>query len=219
MLLVESGYPIKFDNVLIRLWADIQTSLPVRINAEATTSDKYITIWTGGKPVEIESVSDQFQWYANVDRSVFEPNIPDDYTFISDEADSHDEGKAVLGLRKFAELTGGQYPSNLEMMTVLQESCPVIQKYIDKNPDNEEKIEKMRKVILAAKSSCLFYTELVKQNKDVVYYGDTVTAEDTDAALMRWKISDDEYRVIFGDLTAENIPAEQLAELEGSSSE
>jgi hypothetical protein len=218
-LLVESGYPIKFDNVLIRLWADIQTSLPVRIDAEATTSDKYITTWTGGKPVEIESVADQFQWYANVDRSVFEPNIPDDYTFISDEADSHDEGKAVLGLQKFAELTGGQYPSNLEMMTVLQESCPVIQKYIDKNPDNEEKIEKMRKVILAAKSSCLFYTELVKQNKDVVYYGDTVTAEDTDAALMRWKISDDEYRVIFGDLTAENIPAEQLAELEGSSSE
>jgi len=31
---------------------------------------------------------------------------------------------------------------------------------------------------------------------------------------MRWKISDDQYRVIFGDLTIENVSAEALAELE-----
>ena len=41
-----------------------------------------------------------------------------------------------------------------------------------------------------------------------------MTADDIDAVLMRWKISDGEYRVIFGGLTTENITAEELAELE-----
>jgi hypothetical protein len=35
-----------------------------------------------------------------------------------------------------------------------------------------------------------------------------------EAVLLRWKISDDQYRVIFGDLSAMNVTAEQLAELE-----
>ena len=74
-------------------------------------------------------------------------------------------------------------------------------------------------MILDAKPSCLFYTELVKQDKNAAYYGDTVTADDVDAVLMRWRISDDEYRVIFGDLTAENVFAERLAELERQISE
>jgi len=32
--------------------------------------------------------------------------------------------------------------------------------------------------------------------------------------LLRWKISDNQYRVIFGDLTAADVTAEELAELE-----
>ena len=51
-------------------------------------------------------------------------------------------------------------------------------------------------------------------DKDVAYYGDRVTAKDVDKVLMRWKISKDEYRIIYGDLTAENVSTEQLAELE-----
>jgi len=73
--------------------------------------------------------------------------------------------------------------------------------------------EAMQKVV-KVQGACMFYAELVREGKDPAYYGDRVTAEDTDAVLMRWRISDDEYRVIFGDLTAENVTAERLAELE-----
>ena len=216
VLLANMGYPVKFDNLMMRFWVDVQTSLPIQIEFEAVTSDKFVTIWSGGKPIRAEAVVDEFEWYAELDQSIFEPNIPNDYTLVSDEADSTGEGKAVLGLETFAELTGGQYPNNLDMMTVLQQGCPVIQEYISEKPDDEEGIEKMREMIFGAKPSCLFYAELVKQGKDVAYYGDSVTDEDANAVLMRWKISDDEYRVIFGDLTTENIGAEQLAELEKS---
>ena len=60
----------------------------------------------------------------------------------------------------------------------------------------------------------MFYGKLVKENKDVAYYGDKVTAQDVDKVLMRWKISDNEYRVIFGDLSTLDVGAEKLAELE-----
>jgi hypothetical protein len=49
-----------------------------------------------------------------------------------------------------------------------------------------------------------------------VYYGNVVTPKDADKVLMRWKLSDNEYRVIFGDLHAETVSPERLAELEKS---
>ena len=38
--------------------------------------------------------------------------------------------------------------------------------------------------------------------------------KDADRVLLRWKLSDKEYRVIFGDLHAETVSPERLAELE-----
>jgi hypothetical protein len=59
-----------------------------------------------------------------------------------------------------------------------------------------------------------FYTWLQFDKKDPAYYGKTVTPKNTDKVLMRWKVSDNEYRVIFGDLHAEMVTADALAELE-----
>ena len=61
-----------------------------------------------------------------------------------------------------------------------------------------------------------FYMTLVQDEKDPAYYGKTVTPADTDQVLMRWKVSDTEYRVIFGSLHAETVTADVLAELEAS---
>ncbi len=46
------------------------------------------------------------------------------------------------------------------------------------------------------------------------YYGDKVSAESPDAVLFRWKIADDTYTVIFGDLSIRDVTPEELAELE-----
>jgi len=59
-----------------------------------------------------------------------------------------------------------------------------------------------------------FYSLLQYDKKDPAYYGKTVTPKDTDKVLLRWKVSDNEYRVIFGDLHAETVTADALAELE-----
>ena len=72
--------PIRFDSMLARAWIDVETSLPVRYEAEVVTSDTYIKLVTGGKPVEAKVTSDEFQWNVELEPSIFEPNIPSDYT-------------------------------------------------------------------------------------------------------------------------------------------
>jgi len=52
------------------------------------------------------------------------------------------------------------------------------------------------------------------EDKDFAYYGDKVTAEFPHAVLMRWKIEDGKYRIIFGDLTARDVSVGELAQLE-----
>ena len=65
-------------------------------------------------------------------------------------------------------------------------------------------------------SLVMFYTTLVQEKKEPAYYGESVTPADTDKVLLRWKTSDSEYRVIFGDLRAETVTPEKLAELEAA---
>ena len=52
-------------------------------------------------------------------------------------------------------------------------------------------------------------------NPDPVYNGKTVGAKDQDKVLLRWKLDDGRYEVLFGDLRAETVTAERLRGLEG----
>ncbi|MCX5644334.1 MAG: hypothetical protein NTZ17_06575 [Phycisphaerae bacterium] len=58
----------KLANGIGRLWVDVQTQLPVRIEIEGTAGDMAVR-WLM-----------EFKWSEAVPASVFEPNIPSDYT-------------------------------------------------------------------------------------------------------------------------------------------
>ena len=53
-----------------QLWVDVETSLPVLLKAEIKGTKREKAILTAEK----------FQWNVKLDPSVFEPNIPEDYT-------------------------------------------------------------------------------------------------------------------------------------------
>jgi len=72
--------PVEFDSMLARFWIDVETSLPIRYEAELLISDKHITLFTGGKPVEVKVIGEKFQWDVELEPGIFEPNIPSDYT-------------------------------------------------------------------------------------------------------------------------------------------
>jgi hypothetical protein len=68
--------------------------------------------------------------------------------------------------------------------------------------------------LLAIQGTCIRYGQLMSENRDVVYYGTKVTTEYPHAVLLRWRLDDGQYRVIFGDLTVQDVPAERLKALE-----
>jgi len=58
------------------------------------------------------------------------------------------------------------------------------------------------------------YEHLVQKGKDVVYYGDSIDPEDTDAVLMHWKLPDGKYNIVFADFRQETVSAEELIQLQ-----
>ena len=121
----------------------------------------------------------------------------------------------------------------LSMMELAQEMMgfmtdkDVLEKIKDKMPElrdlDEDELDKLDKDEVMMKSTQItqplqspgfFYMMLVQEKKAPVYYGETVGPDNPEAVLLRWKISDDQYRVIFGDLSAMDVTAKELDDLE-----
>jgi hypothetical protein len=64
--------------------------------------------------------------------------------------------------------------------------------------------------VLAVRSR---YEDLERQGKRVVFYGDNIAPGDNSAILMRLKLPDGKYRVVFGDGSTRIVNAEELIEL------
>ncbi|MHC4544805.1 MAG: LolA family protein [Planctomycetota bacterium] len=66
-----SGETFSQFDVKMKIWVDVKTQLPVRLEIETNKDDKMRHMW---------AVVQDFQWDVSVDASEFEPVIPDDYT-------------------------------------------------------------------------------------------------------------------------------------------
>ena len=58
------------------------------------------------------------------------------------------------------------------------------------------------------------YEQLVGQGLEVVYYGNNIDWEDSNAVLMHWKIADGEYKVIFSNMNEREVTAAELIKLQ-----
>ena len=56
---------------------------------------------------------------------------------------------------------------------------------------------------------------ILRENADAAYYGKEVGPDDKDKVLLRWKLDDGRYTVIFGDLRSEIVTPARLRTLEG----
>jgi hypothetical protein len=196
----------QFESLTGRLWVDVKTNLPVlfEIDGSANVGE-----------MRQRAVFDRFEWNVPLEPDLFEPDIPEDYVLLAEiKIDNKSDAMAIEGLRNFARYTGGQYPSSMVLTIAWKEILHAWQASV--NWERRPLTEKERQQNQSIHSTCLFYAKLDKQDKDPAYYGNKVTASDTDAVLMRWKVSDDKYRVIYGDLTSENISAAKLAALENN---
>ena len=191
-------------NVVARLWAAVENDLPVRLQIEVFTED--------GEKV-LDMLAYGYQWDIELEPKVFEPDIPDDYKLVADVELSSDEESVVEGLAFFAEYASGRYPSDMSAMTMSRELRAGLLATFGGEPPWPPKPGDEKRVF-GLEMAIRFCAELVMEDKDFAYYGDKVTAEFPHAVLMRWKIEDGKYRIIFGDLTARDVSAGELAELE-----
>jgi hypothetical protein len=201
----------------VKVWVDVKTQLPVRGDATFAYFDQM-----GDKKYSVHLVMHDFQWDVPIDAAEFEPVIPDDYASLVVKYPAHiTEETVIQGLKLLVELLG-KYPENINDVdeTVLRlaekSETPAAMRLKEelKGLTEDEISNKLVDFLMPIRGLGRLYNGLRWDNKDPAYYGKTVTPKDADKVLMRWKVSDNEYRVIFGDLHAETVTPEKLAELE-----
>ncbi len=213
-----------FGKVHLEYWADVATGWPVQMNMD-------VTMPMGEKTMEMQMVMHDYQIGMEIDPAEFVPDIGDDYTALPGmQMPKMDGSSAIEGLRKFTEIAG-RYPKNLNLMNLMSEMQEVKKeemkqerkalKQAQKNMTEEEKhaaIETMQQEMMQEMMPIMsvgqFYMRLVQEKRDPMYYGENVTPADSDLILLRWRLDDGKYRVIFGDLDQKDVSAEQLAEWE-----
>jgi len=181
----------------VKLWVDVNTFLPVRLEEDVTKSGD----------MHIQDISYDFRWNVIINPDDFEPNIPEDYnTPIGADVvfPNPNEENTIKGLKLFVDSVN-KYPVDIKRSGV--------EYMINEDISDEEKIGKMRELLIT-RAPADFYETLINENKEPVYYGETVEPGNLSKVLLRWKLDDGRYRVIFGDLSAKTVTAEELAELE-----
>jgi len=210
------------ESVHVKMWVDVDTGLPVRSETEMQI----------GEGIRIVAVDTDYQWNVPVDAAEFKPDIPSDFT--ADHMDgtqmpSFSERGFIEALQMAVEFTG-RYPKTIDNEGLRQLSMdignaittsdsPAAQQWREQikaagSKENALRASQERMMKLMALS--MFNRILGSQQKEPIYHGDAVTPSDVGLPLMRWKASENEYRVVFGDLHVETVDAETLAKLEAA---
>ena len=140
-------------------------------------------------------------------------DIPPDKRGLVVRMLSLSEKDLITGLRTFAELSGGRYPTRLDTKTTVKEADGLGSSLPEMS--ESEKKRKIQDIFFAS----AFYEKLGRENRDVAYHGDVVGAEDTERVLLRWRITGESYRVVRADLRCETVTLVQLAGLEAGPTE
>jgi hypothetical protein len=119
------------------------------------------------------------------------------------------EKDLLLGLRTYADLSGGRYPASLETETTLKE---IETNRLGSNL-TDTPTSKKDQMLLDIWFATAFYDKLRREKRAEQYHGDTVSWQDASRVLMSWTESKERYRVVFGDLTAKTLSAEQFTKL------
>ncbi|MBW8041561.1 MAG: hypothetical protein FVQ85_16415 [Planctomycetes bacterium] len=215
-------------SIELTLWVDVENWLPFRSEIDLNS----------GEQMQMTSATYDYQWNVPVQASDFDPNIPEDFKPFSIDGmkmPSMNEEGAIEGLSLFAEMAG-RYPKTMSMIELAQEIAALMKDvenltYLtdelkklkeEKSKTGQMTEEEIRNAMMKKSMEMMrplqsigfFYMMLVADKKEPVYYGESVGPDDTDLVLLKWKVSDDQYRVIFGDLTAEDLTADQWNQLQ-----
>jgi hypothetical protein len=185
------------------IWLDTASNLPVFVRCVGTRGVDYSSI------LEFRD----FQWNIDLDPKLFDTTPPNGYADQTPKPLALEEqvARITAALKVYAELTGGHYPHATSGFADGAGVCKRLG--LAKWPDMSETKGNAGKAATIIKG---FHeiAGLRDYRPEFAAYGKTVGPKDKDKVLLRWKLDDGRYEVIFGDLHSETVAAERLHDLE-----
>jgi outer membrane lipoprotein-sorting protein len=189
---------------LAEIWISTESHLPVLVRYDGIRRrDHTMTI-------EMKDI----RWNVNLDPGLFDTTPPKGYVDVTPQwtvAELVDQ--IATAFRTYAKASGGQYPPDKKINSVNMVDALCKMLGIEKFTDDAEE-GNAAEVVEAIPGFCRI-GEIQMYNVDAAYYGKTVGPSDKEKVLLRWKLDDGRYAVIFGDLRSEIVTADRLRHLEG----
>ncbi len=189
----------------VEIWLDFDTNLPVKIQYKIEAS-------TPGT-----LTMHDFRWNVELDPKLFDTTPPVGYVDATPETPPLEQQVREISeaLVVYAE-RAGEYPqAKIVYGDVTRDEMYRMIGIKGGRPTPEQtRGDAYVKVLGAMKGFAVLNGTIFRLNPDAAYYGLTVSPQHVDKVLLRWKLDDDRYQVIYGDLRAETVTAERLRELE-----
>jgi len=184
------------ENETITIWADPETALPVRIEH---------------KTPNMQIVCDNLQFDVALDESRFSMEVPDDYVIQETGIDFKESSESgfIESLRIWAEIIEeGQFPDSVNLEDVVKVGPKFDQGLKRLNLTNEQQLEIGRQF-----GQGLVFIRFFKGQGQWYYAGKGVKLGDGDTPIFWYQPQESEtWRVIYGDLTVEDVAPEDLPE-------
>jgi outer membrane lipoprotein-sorting protein len=201
---ISPEYP---DPGIMEIWINTQSNLPVHTCLKIWPEDVLSTC----------QIIEDFQWNIDLDPKLFDPTPPEGYTDATPKPPALEEQVRQIteALRIYSKTCGGHYPrANNWQSTAVRDLSEMLAAKGEEWVMTENGVKsidgKYEKLIEGTQQ----YGSIQSYNPDAAYYGKTVEPGDKDKVLLRWKLDDGKYAIIFGDLHTETVTAEQLHALE-----
>ena len=191
----------------VEVWVDAVSNLPVLIRYEVKQGDQSVVLRMDG-----------FKWDVDLDPKLFEPTAPEGYAEIKEALTPLDAQVAAItkSLGIFAEFSGGHYPRVKMVYGDVTRDELIKLSGVEWPPKPEQMRDKKVGKINDSMQGFAWLNGILRDNADAAYHGKEVGPEDKDKVLLRWKLEDGRYAVIFGDLRSETVTQGRLRTLEGN---
>jgi hypothetical protein len=222
------GFLITQKHQRAEIWADAATGLPalVEVNVEAHVDA------LGNKQAASKWTFRDFTWNKDLDRQLFSLEPPEDYEVEERELNvaPPDEKDLIETLRLWTDATDGIFPrelnaesiptpglefstagSSVELGGSVQTSSQVTSS--SKTKMSSDQVNAVMANFVKMHRGLAFIAGLRAFNQDWRYVGAAVRRGEADKPVCWWKPRGQQaYRVIYGDLSIKDVPAESLPE-------
>lgn len=182
------------DNQTITIWADPKTALPIRIEQ---------------KTLNMQIICDNLQFDVMLDKSRFSMEVPDDYVIQKTGLDfkKSSESDFIETLHIWAEIIeDGHFPESISLENFVEIGMKLDQGLKRANLTEQQQIE-----VATRFGQGLVFIRFFKGEGKWHYAGGGVDLGDSNTPIFWYKPKDSQtYRVIYGDLTVEDVGTEDL---------